>query len=215
MEENMQNCTHSESWKSAKERSLRTLKNKAEFRIIEYLKNPSRCINCEEILEYSKRHNKFCTQSCSASHNNKGVRRNNSTRIGGVSYCEYCGKTLTDNRCKYCSPSCSDNGRKRATIQNWKKNYIEIKVLTPAIRNYLIENANNKCCICGWGEINQYSGNYALIVDHIDGNSENNSPCNLRVLCPNCDSLLPTYKGLNKGSGRAFRRQRYAEGKSS
>lgn len=53
-----------------------------------------------------------------------------------------------------------------------------------------------------------------LVLDHIDGNSTDNCRDNLRLVCPNCDSQLPTYKARNKGSGRAWRRQRYAESKS-
>ena len=34
------------------------------------------------------------------------------------------------------------------------------------------------------------------------GNFENNSETNLTLLCPNCHSLTPTYKGANKGNGR-------------
>ena len=37
-----------------------------------------------------------------------------------------------------------------------------------------------------------------LQVDHIDGNPDNNKGNNLRLLCPNCHSLTPTYKGGNK-----------------
>jgi hypothetical protein len=51
-------------------------------------------------------------------------------------------------------------------------------------------------------------------MDHIDGNSENNHLSNLRLVCGNCDMLLPTYKSKNKGNGRAYRRERYANGKS-
>ena len=68
--------------------------------------------------------------------------------------------------------------------------------------------------MCCWSEKNQYSNTYPLVIDHIDGNSENNNLSNLRVICPNCDSLTSTYKGLNKGNGRAYRRKRYKEGKS-
>jgi hypothetical protein len=53
-----------------------------------------------------------------------------------------------------------------------------------------------------------------LVLDHIDGNPDNNRRDNLRLACPNCDSQLPTYKSRNRGSGRAFRRQRYADGRS-
>ena len=39
-------------------------------------------------------------------------------------------------------------------------------------------------------------------VDHIDGNSDNNSEENLRLICPNCHSLTSTYRGANRGHGR-------------
>jgi hypothetical protein len=39
-----------------------------------------------------------------------------------------------------------------------------------------------------------------LELDHIDGNHQNNAPANLRLLCPNCHSLTPTFRGKNKRS---------------
>lgn len=38
-----------------------------------------------------------------------------------------------------------------------------------------------------------------LILDHVDGNRLHNRPENLRLLCPNCESQLPTRGGRNKG----------------
>jgi hypothetical protein len=38
-----------------------------------------------------------------------------------------------------------------------------------------------------------------LILDHINGNNLDNSPKNLRYLCPNCDSQLSTRGGRNRG----------------
>lgn len=52
------------------------------------------------------------------------------------------------------------------------------------------------------------------MLDHIEGDSTNNRRENLRLVCPNCDSQLPTFKARNRGNGRAWRRQRYADGKS-
>ena len=37
------------------------------------------------------------------------------------------------------------------------------------------------------------------ILDHIDGNNSDNRPRMLRLLCPNCDSQLPTRGGGNQG----------------
>ena len=45
--------------------------------------------------------------------------------------------------------------------------------------------------------------------------NKNNNLDNLRLICPNCDALLPTFAGRNRGNGRVYRRLRYAEGKSS
>lgn len=38
-----------------------------------------------------------------------------------------------------------------------------------------------------------------LILDHVNGNNRDNSPTNLRYLCPNCDSQLSTRGGANRG----------------
>lgn len=54
----------------------------------------------------------------------------------------------------------------------------------------------------------------AMVIDDIDANPSNNVRANLRLICPNCDSQLPTYKSRNRGNGRHYRRQRYADGQS-
>ena len=61
---------------------------------------------------------------------------------------------------------------------------------------------SNKCCKCGWHEINPYTNTIPLEIDHIDGNAENNSEDNLQLICPNCHSLTSTYRGANRGHGR-------------
>lgn len=66
----------------------------------------------------------------------------------------------------------------------------------------MFDKYQNKCSLCGWGETNPYTNTIPLEIDHIDGNAENNSEENLRLICPNCHSLTPTYRGANRGYGR-------------
>jgi len=73
------------------------------------------------------------------------------------------------------------------------------------IRTHLIKDAGEKCSSCGWNERNKVTGKVPLEIDHIDGNSENNSESNLRLLCPNCHSLTPYFRNLNRGRGREWR----------
>jgi hypothetical protein len=75
------------------------------------------------------------------------------------------------------------------------------------VRRYLFEKYDSKCCKCGWAEVNPTTGKIPLVVNHIDGNSEDSSESNLELLCPCCDSLTPTYGSLNRGKGR---KRRYA-----
>lgn len=68
-------------------------------------------------------------------------------------------------------------------------------------KKYFLEEQEHKCAICG---IEDKWNNQSLtfVLDHIDGNADNNSRENLRLICPNCDSQLPTYKSKNKNSAR-------------
>lgn len=126
-----------------------------------------------------------------------------------------CQNPLTNKKSqrKYCSLSCSVEHPKREKIQSWLRGEWNGSrtngELSSAVRNYLLQQADYKCSECGWDKINPATGNCPVEIDHIDGNSENNAPSNLKVICPNCHSLTPTYKGLNltgRGS-RAYRKK--------
>jgi hypothetical protein len=57
------------------------------------------------------------------------------------------------------------------------------------------------CELCGWAEAAP-DGRIPVELDHTNGDRTDNRLENLRILCPNCHSLQPTHRGLNKQSRR-------------
>lgn len=56
---------------------------------------------------------------------------------------------------------------------------------------------------CGRCSISEWLGQpLTLEVDHIDGDTNNNSRENLIALCPNCHSQTPTWRGRNTSRPR-------------
>jgi hypothetical protein len=134
--------------------------------------------------------------------------------VAGANHpCGHCGRPIR-LRNKFCSLSCDQAHRLAVRLENWLRTG-EISGADPAdsIRQYLLDEQKSKCAICAGS--NEWTGKVLVFVlDHIDGNSANNCRENLRMVCPNCDSQLETYKGRNHGNGRFARRQRYAAGGS-
>lgn len=72
----------------------------------------------------------------------------------------------------------------------------------------LLEEASYQCSQCGYDK-KRPDGQSILEIDHIDGNPENNSKNNLRVLCPNCHALTPTFRNWgNHGNKKTSPRLR-------
>jgi hypothetical protein len=154
------------------------------------------CLNCG-----CKTNNpKFCSKSCSASFNNKGVRRHGS---GEDKACLNCGKINYDK--KYCSNKCQGEHKRKNSVKLIEKNEL---MNWKSIKRYLMDNFG-KCDVCG---ISEWQGNYiTLECDHIDGDITNNILSNSRLLCPNCHSQTHTYrsKNIHNPNGKEKRRERY------
>ncbi len=198
------------------QKSLATHQKQKHERVEAYTSSPTLCAYCNTALEYAKRKNRFCDKSCAAKLNNQSRNRHEGRDTGHP--CAACGTKVSTNR-TYCTAICRTNARalkveatiSNSTLQDTPK---QSRVSTKRVRKFLIELRGSKCENCGWSELNPASNTVPIEMDHIDGDSENNSIDNLRLLCPNCHSLTPTYKNLNRGKGRQKRRDRYAQGKS-
>ena len=123
--------------------------------------------------------------------------------------CLSCGKEVFRNGYKYCSNQCQSDYQYRQYIARWQNGDVHglqrLGVVSRYIKRYLREKYRNQCCVCGWSEVNVHTGVVPLVADHIDGDWRNNTEQNLRLICPNCDSLTATYMGANRGRGRSDR----------
>lgn len=134
-----------------------------------------------------------------------------------MSTCHACHKSLKARQKKFCSNKCQGKYVYISYIAAWKQN---LKTgsrgkstfnLSAHVIRYVKEKYNFSCARCGWNKVNTHLGTSPLEIDHIDGNADNNSENNLILLCPNCHSLKKTYKNLNKGHGRLWKRKKYVK----
>jgi hypothetical protein len=119
--------------------------------------------------------------------------------------CLNCSLPLSRRCMKYCSLRCQKRLAFRKIVDAIEAGSYSRRTVTRALRRYLIEKHGERCVRCGWRERHAITGKVPLEVEHIDGNWRNNHSSNLTLLCPNCHSLTPTYRGLNRGRGREYR----------
>lgn len=130
-----------------------------------------------------------------------------------VSVCQGCNLLIKSRSArKFCTNKCQAQYRFDRFVALWKKGKIPLKNLyhpngsiSSFLKTYLWQRAQNKCERCGWNKPNPITGRPFLECDHIDGDCTRNNEANLILLCLNCHSLTPTFKGLNKGFGRKSR----------
>lgn len=157
----------------------------------------------------------FCNAKCqklAASNPDSGYRTGPAPTIDRavVTNCSVCEKPSREEA----HPSCR---KKEKRIEDWLAGDNSVTLnhsrstglptdTKAFVKKYLIETRGDKCESCGFDQ-KAPDGRSIIQMDHINGNCFDNSPANLKLLCPNCHAMTPTYGSLNKGSGRAHRRK--------
>jgi hypothetical protein len=173
----------------------------------DYEAKSPQCAFCSAVFPYAKRRHKFCNHSCAASFNNLGTVRH-SPEVERRTHCLRCSEPILGSGVLYCSRNCSHEHR----LERFAEKLLGgTEVLSsgsvPAIRRCLIRLRGEQCESCGWNKRHSVTNRVPLEVHHVDGNFENNRVDNVQLLCPNCHSLTPTFRNLNKGKGRAYRKK--------
>lgn len=202
----------SEAGRLGYEKSKQTHIANKQKRIDEYYKNPFQCFCCNKVIPYEKRSCKlrdkkrnqnskiFCSRSCAAQINNGKYPKK--TKI--IKKCVPCNRNnvrtrkTTNNTCLSCE--------QKDVIKKWINGEAQLSI--HKAKKFFIEKYGYKCSAldCAWDMSKKPT---MVELDHIDGNWQNNSFSNLRLLCCNCHSQTETFRAKNTGNGRAYRRDFY------
>lgn len=205
------NCTDLPSYNSLNSKGLKLFDLNAEFKIMIYDENPKYCLTCDEKIDYCKdiKVKKFCSQSCAATFNNKVVIKR--PRDISEKICKCCNSTFSlknkSTHTEFCSVSCGSTYRYKNNVDDWLSGKHpgwtgKTRQLSKFVRKYLHETRGTACEQCGWDERHPIDNAVLTEIEHIDGNAENNLLSNLKILCPNCHSMTPTFRARNKNSKR-------------
>jgi len=100
---------------------------------------------------------------------------------------------------KYCCNPCQGEHKSKLYKESWYRGDLK-RVERSTMRRYLTEDRGYRCEVCGI--IDWQNKKITLQVDHINGDPANDSPDNVRLICPNCHSQTPFLGNGNRGRGR-------------
>ena len=121
-----------------------------------------------------------------------------------IANCQQCGVLFSyspyHKTGTYCSNRCSGDAKRERSRAKFEAGELLDR---PIQKRFVLERDGHQCRNCK--ETMWLGEPIPIQLDHIDGNPGNHDPLNLRLLCPNCHAMTPTWGGKNKGSGRKAR----------
>lgn len=101
----------------------------------------------------------------------------------------------TDEHRQKSTESIRDKCAQAVFVENSKATNDTVRTLL--FKHYGVEHKCQNCSITEWQGVK-----IPLELDHINGKSRDNRLENLRLLCPNCHSITPTWRGKNINNGK-------------
>lgn len=157
---------------------------------------------CGKPASFQLKNKKWC---CSKSYNSCSFLRKKNSDGLAIAHKEgraHCNFDITNRGWS--------KGLKKATSDKIKHGYSEEQILCDnstvsrkVVKNYLKGLSNFKWC-CHECELTEWRGKeLSLELEHINGKSKDNRIENLKLLCPNCHSQTPTFRGKNVNKFRS------------
>ena len=227
---NLNRYTEHKSAKHTAAKSALQLKadNAKQAKLDLWLSEQHKCERCGKIMTEKFGSGRFCSRACANARDisdetkekiSKSLSKPAELKIKPVKQpteakskdtCIICGKVLNAN---HKSPYCNEHlieHRQEEQIKHWLETGetgLSIdSTISPVFRKYILKEQNGCCAICGMPAV-WNDKPLTCILDHIDGNAARSERANLRLICPNCDSQLDTYKAKNKNSARTKRKK--------
>lgn len=128
-----------------------------------------------------------------------------------MAVCLSCGvefKAHSSSKGMYCSQACQLRKQHDDYITRWLAGEElghgtgKTADMSHHIYRWLHNTRGTACECCGWDTKHPVDGRTLTEVDHVDGDAYNCRPENLKILCPNCHAMTPTFRARNKGSRR-------------